>query len=127
MTVETYAKQHGLNPETVRRYIRQGKIPARRVGRRYEIDIQHTNDNKDDTIYDNIQPNVHQLMSEKDAQIEQLAKHNHQLSVQNERLTQLLAMQTQQNHQLLAQLPAPRQTIAARIGKLVTKLRTKQA
>ena len=55
MTVETYAKQHGLSPETVKRYIRLGKLKAHRVGRRYEID---TYDNKDDTIYDNIQPNV---------------------------------------------------------------------
>ena len=89
MTVEQYAQTHGLSPETVRRYIRLGKLKAHRVGRRYEID---TYDNKHDTIHDNIQ----QLLSEKNERIK--------------RLTQLLAMQTQQNQQLIAQLPAPRST-----------------
>ena len=109
MTVESYARKHGINAETVRRYIRLGKLKARRVGRRYEIDPHDTNDN----IHDNIQ----QILSEKDTQI----KH---LSQQNERLTQLLAMQTHQNSQLLAQLPPPRQTIAQRIGKLFTKIKS---
>ena len=119
MTVEQYAHKHGLSPETVRRYIRQGKIKAHRVGRRYEIDTHDTYDTK----HDNIQP----LLSEKDERIKQLTQHNAQLTSQNERLTQLLAMQTQQNTQLLSQLPPPQQTIATRITKLFAKLRTHEA
>ena len=119
MTVEQYAQKHGLNPETVRRYIRLGKIKAHRVGRRYEIDTYH---NKDDTTHDKIQ----QFLLEKDKRIKQLTQHNEQLIKQNERLTQLLAMQTQQNHQLIAQLPPPRPTIAARITKLFTKISPNQ-
>ena len=113
MTVETYARTHSLSPETVRRYIRLGKIKAHRVGRRYEID---TCDTKHDTTHDNTQ----QLLNEKDERIKQLSQ-------QNERLTQLLAMQTQQNTQLIAQLPPPRPTIAERIGKLFTKFRASEA
>lgn len=112
MTVETYAQTHSLSPETVRRYIRLGKLKARRVGRRYEIDTH-------DTIHDNIQ----QLLNEKEERIKQLSQ-------QNERLTQLLAMQTPQNTQLLSQLPAPRSTAHGgikRITKLLAKLRAKQA
>ena len=112
MTVETYAQRHGLSPETVRRYIRLGKLKAHRVGRRYEID---TYDNKHDTIHDNIQ----QLLSEKDERIRQLSQ-------QNERLTQLLAMQTQQNHQLIAQLPPPRPSLTERITKLFAKFSPNQ-
>ena len=108
MTVEQYAQKHGLSSETVRRYIRLGKLKAHRVGRRYEIE---THDTTHDTTHDNIQ----QLLSEKDERIKQLSQ-------QNERLTQLLAMQTQQNHQLIAQLPPPRPTFTERITKLFTKL-----
>ena len=115
MTVEQYAQKHKLNPETVRRYIRLGKLKAHRVGRRYEIETPHTYDNKHDTIHDKIQP----LLNEKDERIKQLSQ-------QNERLTQLLAMQTQQNHQLLSQLPPPRPSLTERIGKLFTKLSPNQ-
>ena len=110
MTVEQYAHQHGLNPETVRRYIRQGKLKAHRVGRRYEIEAQPTYNNKHTTIDDNIQ----QLISEKDERIKQLSQ-------QNDHLTQLLAMQTKQNSELIAQLPAPRPTLTERITKLFAK------
>lgn len=115
MTVEQYAQTHGLSPETVRRYIRQGKLKAHRIGRRYEIDTHDTYDNKHDTTHDNIQ----QLISEKDERIKQLSQ-------QNERLTQLLAMQTQQTQQLIAQLPAPRPSLTERITKLFTMPRAKQ-
>ena len=120
MTVEQYAQTHGLSPETVRRYIRLGKLKARRIGRRYEID---THDTKDDTTHDNIQP----LIVEKENRIKQLTQHNEQLTSQNERLTQLLAIQTQQNQTLIAQLPAPRPSLTERITKLLSKLSTKQA
>ena len=126
MTVEQYAQTHSLSPETVRRYIRLGKLQAHRVGRRYEIETTHTYDNKHDTIDDNIQ----QLISEKDERIKQLSQ-------QNERLIQLLAMQTQQNQQLIAQLPPPRPTsppacggnqrgVIERITKLFAKLSPNQ-
>ena len=116
MTVESYARKHGINLETVRHYIHLGKLKARRVGHQYEIDPYDTNDNNNDNIHDNIQ----QILSEKDPQIKQLSQ-------QNERLTQLLAIQTRQNSQLLAQLPPPRPSLTERIGKLLTKLRTHEA
>jgi excisionase family DNA binding protein len=36
-TVDTYAAHVGLHPSTVRGHLRQGKIPGRRVGRRWLI------------------------------------------------------------------------------------------
>ena len=37
MNVKEYATKHGLNPETVRRQIRDGHLRARKIGRGYEI------------------------------------------------------------------------------------------
>ncbi len=98
MTVEEYAEEYGLNPETVRRYIRSGKIQARRVGRRYEIEMDDTNYNS----YDSTDHNILQLIVEKDARIEQFERQSGQLEQQNNRLTQLLAME-QQNVGTLSQ------------------------
>lgn len=41
MTVSEYAQKHGLSEETVRRYIRDGKISAVKNGRSYDI-IENT-------------------------------------------------------------------------------------
>ncbi len=35
--VEDIAKELGCNMETIRRYIRQGKIKAQKIGRRYYV------------------------------------------------------------------------------------------
>ena len=119
MTVETYAQEHSLSPETVRRYIRLGKLKAHCVGRRYEIDTPHTYDTNHDTIHDNIQ----QMQSEIDHLREALQKRDTQI----EQLNSLLAMQTKQNSELIAQLPPPRPSLTERITKLFAKLSTKQA
>jgi excisionase family DNA binding protein len=49
MTVEEYASQHGLSLETVRRYIRSGKLKAKRFGRSYVI--SYTYDNRNDNTH----------------------------------------------------------------------------
>lgn len=51
MTVEEYANRHGLSLETVRRYIRSGKLQAKRFGRSYVIDdtLDNTHATTDDT------------------------------------------------------------------------------
>lgn len=38
LTVPEAAKRVGRNPETVRRWIREGKLPARKVGTQHVID-----------------------------------------------------------------------------------------
>ena len=113
MTVKNYARKHGLKPETVRRYIRLGKIKAHRVGRRYEIETHHTIDN-----------NILESLSEKENRIKQLIQHNKQLNNRNERLTRMLALQVEQNYQLITQIPIPPPSFPERIGKLLTKLKT---
>ena len=66
MTVSEYAQKHGLSEETVRRYIRCGKVSAVKEGRSYSI-IENT------TTYDaNTTEIQQQLLENKDTQIEQL-------------------------------------------------------
>jgi excisionase family DNA binding protein len=38
MTVPEAARRIGRNPETIRRWIREGKLPSRRVGTQHTID-----------------------------------------------------------------------------------------
>ena len=38
MTVPEAARRTGRNPETIRRWIREGKLPARKVGTQHIID-----------------------------------------------------------------------------------------
>lgn len=40
LTVAEAADRLGRNPETVRRWIRSGRLPARRVGARHAIDVR---------------------------------------------------------------------------------------
>jgi excisionase family DNA binding protein len=40
LTVPEAARRTGRNPETVRRWIREGKLPARKVGTQHVIDEQ---------------------------------------------------------------------------------------
>lgn len=44
LTVPEAAKRSGRNPETIRRWIREGKLPARKVGTQHVIeepDLEH--------------------------------------------------------------------------------------
>lgn len=67
MTVEEYANRHGLSLETVRRYIRSGKLKAKRLGRSYVI--YYTNDNTHNSTDDTHDIQTQQLLDEKDARI----------------------------------------------------------
>ena len=40
LSVAEAAEKIGRNPETVRRWIRSGRLPARRVGRHHEIEVR---------------------------------------------------------------------------------------
>lgn len=43
LTVPEAARRTGRNPETIRRWIREGKLPARRVGTQHVIDENDLN------------------------------------------------------------------------------------
>ena len=110
MTTAEYAEIHGLNIETVRRYIRSGKLNAVREGRNYYI----VEDDNALLIDDNIQQ-LTQLLEEKDARIADLQaqteKQDNLLKEQVEQISELhqllavgqknIAQLTEQNHLLL--------------------------
>ena len=99
MTVEQYAKRHGLSIETVRRHIRSGKLKARRKGRAYVID--DTNDRTRDTTDDR---HTQQLLTEKDARIAHLQEMLATFQPQVERLEAELSESRQRSDTIIMQL-----------------------
>jgi len=117
MTTAEYAEMHGLNIETVRRYIRSGKLRAVREGRNYYI----IEDDNSLLIDDEIQQ-LTRLLEEKDArivdlqaqterqdnllkeQVEQIAELHQLLAVSQKNIAQL----TEQNHFLLEDMRTKR-------------------
>jgi len=73
MTVSEYAQKHGLSEETVRRYIRDGKVLAVKNGRSYDIHENTTTHNGNTTTYNtNTTEILQQALKEKDEKMEQL-------------------------------------------------------
>jgi len=102
MTVEEYASKHGLSLETVRRYIRNGKLFAKRQGRSYVIDdtLAFTHHSTDDTHDKQTQ----QRLAEKDALLAQLETLLSASMQQVERLEAELSSSRQRSDSIIMQL-----------------------
>lgn len=112
MSIKQAAAYYQVSDRTIHRWIKTRKLKAKRKGKRVYVTVSGqnvSNVNTDDTTTDTMQSEIDHLRQQVD------------------KLTSLLAMQTQQNQTLIAQLPPPRQTIAERVGKLFAKLRANEA
>ena len=111
MSIKQASAYYQISDRTIHRWIKTRKLKAQRKGKRVYVTVSGQNVNNvsnTDTI-DTMQSEIDHLRQ------------------QVEKLTSLLAMQTQQNHQLIAQLPAPRPSLTERITKLFAKFSAKQA
>ena len=102
MTIKDYSEYTGLADSTIRRKIKAGLLQAYQVDGRWLVDVddnaapkQSSQTTKQTPSHDDPAPLVAQLQSE-----------NQHLRDQVDKLTQVLAMQTQQNSELTKQLPA---------------------
>ena len=107
-----------VSDKTVRRWIQQKKVNAERVDGRWIVHIDA--DSGVDTPSPNVQPDVQptaqveRMQSEIEHLRDALSRRDTQIDQQN----QLLAMLTQQNGQLMPQLPPPPTTLLTRLKLL---------
>ena len=107
MSIKQAAAYYQVSDRTIHRWIKARKLRANRRGKRVYVTVSGqnvSNVSTDDTMQSEID----------------------HLRQQVEKLTSLLAMQTQQNQQLIARLPPPRPSLTERITKLFTKLSPNQ-
>ena len=123
MSTQEAAAHYQVSDRTIRRWIKAKRLKASRVNGQWYVypDMDKMSDVSRQNVH-NVHPSndtTKQMQSEIDHLRQALDKRDTQI----EQLNQLLAMQTQQNHQLIAQLPPPRQSIAERITRIWTGLR----
>ena len=108
MTIAEYAAHAGLADSTIRRRIKRGVLQAHQVDGRWLIDANDRTPKQTPT-HDDQSALVNHLQSE-----------NAHLREQVDRLTQVVAMQTQQHGELTKQLPPPRQGVLTKLKALFT-------
>lgn len=70
MTTAEYAKQHGVSSETVRRWIREGKVHATQIQGVWDIpDVAHHTHATDTPHHEEGDAHIKALLAEKDARI----------------------------------------------------------
>lgn len=115
MTVFEYASKHGLSLETVRRYIRSGKLKAKRFGRSYVISY----------TYDNMNDNTHHSTDDThDKQTQQRGDDPYAIKAQ---LEALLASSKKQVERLETELSESRQRSDSIIMQLSLTLEKQQS
>ena len=110
MTIAEYAAHTGLADSTIRRRIKRGALPAHQVDGRWLIDV---NDRK---------PEQTPTHDDQSALVNHLQSENSHLREQVDRLTHVVAMQTQSHAELTKQLPAPRQSLFVQLRSAVSRL-----
>ena len=109
MSITEAAAHFDVSDKTIRRWIKSKRVDARKNGDgKWSVHVGHAQPDTDRT---EVQPSDHAL-------VDQLQSENAHLRDQVDRLTQVLAMQTQQNSVLTQQLPAPKQPILDRLKSL---------
>ena len=122
LSIQEAAAHFQVSTKTIRRWIKARRLKAERVNRQWRV--YPDTDTMSNVSIQNVHPDVQAQMQ---SEIDHLRDALHKRDTQIEQLNQLLAMQTQQNTQLIAQLPAPRPSLTERIGKLFAKLRANEA
>ena len=112
MSIKQAAAHFGVTETTIRRRIKAGKLKATRKGKRIYVHIEL------DTVSIQNDQNVHS--PDETIKLQQ-SEINH-LREQVDKLTSLLALQSKQNSDLIAQLPKPRPAFTSKIGSLFTRL-----
>ena len=125
MSAQEAAAYYQVSDRTIRRWIKAHRLKASRVNGQWRV--YPDTDTMSDVSRQNVHPAATATMAQMQSEIDHLRDALDKRDTQIEQLNQLLAMQTQQNHQLIAQLPPPRQSLTERIGKLFAKFRASEA
>ena len=112
MSIKQAAAHFGVTETTIRRRIKAGKLKATRRGKRIYVHIEL------DTVSRQNAQNVHS--PDETIKLQQ-SEINH-LREQVDKLTSLLALQSKQNSDLIAQLPKPRPAFTNQIRSFFTRL-----
>ena len=128
MSIPQAAAHYHVSTKTIRRWIKARKLTAQRVNGQWHVQPDMDKMSKVSTpnvpsVHPPATGQLHQMQSEITHLREALQKRDTQI----EQLNAMLALQTTQNTQLIAQLPDPRPTLTERIGKLFSQFTTRQA
>ena len=95
MTISDYAKWRSISESTVRRWIKAGKVSAQQKGGRWLVNVTMQADRQSEQV------------EQSPALVVQLQSENEHLRRQVDHLTQVVAMQTQQQGDLVKRLESP--------------------
>ena len=124
MTIAEYAAHTGLADSTIRRRIKRGALEAHQVDGRWIIDgNDRTPKQTPSQTPSDAQPASERIASEvEDPLVAQLQSENAHLREQVDRLTHVVAMQTQSHAELTKQLPPPRSSLFHHLRSAVSRL-----
>lgn len=117
MSIKDYADKNGLSVSTIRRRIKAGTLPAEQVSGKWYILVEEVS-NPDPPVDSQIEQVDNQLVARLESEVDYLRD-------QLDKQTQLLAISTKQNTDLIGQLPPPRRSFFSHlIARLHAGLRT---
>ena len=133
MTVKQASAHYKVSDKTIRRWIKQGRVNAEQINRRWHVQIEMDTeqDSVQDTDHPDVPPSVQPpepntvLVDQMQSEITHLRDQLQGSDTQIDHLTQLLAMQTKQNTLLVEALDPPqppRTPLYTRFTELVAKL-----
>jgi len=115
MSIEQAAAHFKVSQKTIRRRITAGTLKVSRRGRRVYVHVPGQN-------VHNVRSKSKQNVHSPDETIKRQQSEIDHLREQVDKLTSLLALQSKQNSDLIAQLPKPRPAFTKQIGSLFTRL-----